>query len=130
VTADSTGMAAVETGMAPLVQGVQKTSPRLEKRFLDCRLVAPGKEKVKKPAGLKTRPSWWRRDCVVERNCRSSTGLPPSNLTGALTGYYFVRRRRTCKEWNGTREVNVGSQLAFHDVGMKPGEVSHCQRGA
>ncbi len=28
---------------------------------------------------------------------------PPSNLTGALTGHCVARRRRTCKEWNGTR---------------------------
>jgi hypothetical protein len=34
--------------MAPLVQGMQKTGPRLEKRFLDRCLAAPEKEKVKK----------------------------------------------------------------------------------
>jgi hypothetical protein len=53
VTTDGGGTAAVETGMALPVQGVQKTDPRLEKGFLDRRLAAPEKKKVKKPAGLK-----------------------------------------------------------------------------
>ncbi len=65
-------------------------------------------------------------DHVVERNCRASTGLPPSNFTEALTGHCVVRRRWTCKEWNGTGEGNVWSQLAFHIVGTKPSEASHC----
>jgi hypothetical protein len=43
-------------------------------------------------------------DCVLEWNCRASTGLHPSKLTGALTGHCVGRRRRTCKEWNEIRE--------------------------
>ncbi len=45
---------------------------------------------------------------VLEWSCRASTGLPPppqkKNLTGALTGHYVVRRRRTCKERSGSGE--------------------------
>jgi hypothetical protein len=62
VTADGAGTSALETGMAPLVQGMQKTGPRLEKQFLDHRLAAPEKGKEKKPEGLKARPTWWQRD--------------------------------------------------------------------
>ncbi len=69
-------------------------------------------------------------DCVVDWNCRASTGLAPSNLTKALTRHCIARRSRTCKERNGTGEGNVWSQLAFHIVGTKPSEVSHCRRGA
>ncbi len=69
-------------------------------------------------------------DCVVDWNCRASTGLPPSNLTKALTGHCVARRSRTCKERNGTGEGNVWSQLAFHIVGTKPSEASHCRHGA
>ncbi len=48
---------------------------------------------------------------------------PPSNLTGALTGHSVVRRRRTCKEWNGTREgILCVIKLALHIVGAKPSE--------
>ncbi len=61
VNADSAGTAAVETGMARPVQGVQKTGLRPEKWFLDRRLAAPNK-KEKKPGGLKTRPAWWWQD--------------------------------------------------------------------
>jgi hypothetical protein len=62
VIADGVGTAAVGTGMVPPVQIVKKTGPRLEKRFLDRRLAAPEKEKVKKPVGLKMRPAWWQPD--------------------------------------------------------------------
>jgi hypothetical protein len=56
MTADGVGTAAVETGMAPPVQGMQQTSQRPEKQFLDCQLAAPEKKKEKKPAGLKQDP--------------------------------------------------------------------------
>jgi hypothetical protein len=46
VTADGQGTAAVEMKMAPLVEGMQKFSPRPEKWFLDRRLVASEEEKV------------------------------------------------------------------------------------
>ncbi len=64
MTADGAGTAAVETGMTPPVQSMQKTSPRPEKQFLDCQLAAPEKKKEEKPAGLKTRPAWWPQDCL------------------------------------------------------------------
>ncbi len=41
VTAGGAGTAAVETGMAPQVQGMQKTGPQPEKRFLDRHLTVP-----------------------------------------------------------------------------------------
>jgi hypothetical protein len=46
VIADSAGTTAVETGMAPPVQGMHKTSPQPEKWFLDHHLAAPKKKKV------------------------------------------------------------------------------------
>jgi hypothetical protein len=46
VIADGAGTTDVETGMAPPVQGMHKTSLQPEKWFLDCRLVAPEKKKV------------------------------------------------------------------------------------
>jgi hypothetical protein len=52
---------------------------------------------------------------------------PPQQLYRALTGHNVVRRRRTCKEKKGTGEGNVSSQLAFHIIGRKPSEASHCQ---
>jgi hypothetical protein len=59
-------------------------------------------------------------DCVLERNCRASTGLTPSNLTGALTGHCLARRR-TCEECNGTGEgMWCVIKSALHIVGAKP----------
>jgi hypothetical protein len=49
------GTAFEEAVMAPPVPGVQKPPHRVRKRFQDRRVVASMKEKVKKPAGLKTR---------------------------------------------------------------------------
>jgi hypothetical protein len=37
-------------------------------------------------------------------SCRASTGHPPSNLTGGFNSHYVARRRRNCKERNGTGE--------------------------
>jgi hypothetical protein len=48
--------------MAPPVQGIQKTDLQPEKQFLDHCLAAPEEGKVKKSAGLKTRPAWWWQD--------------------------------------------------------------------
>ncbi len=42
--------------------------------------------------------------CVQEWSCRTSTGLAPATWPGDLTGHYVARRRRTCKERNGTGE--------------------------
>jgi hypothetical protein len=55
VPADGTGTAFVEVVKAPSVPGMQKAPCQVQKRFRDRRVVAPMKEKVKKPAGLKTR---------------------------------------------------------------------------
>jgi hypothetical protein len=45
------GTASVEAVKAPLVPGVLKPPHQIGKRFLDHCVVAPMKEKVKKPAG-------------------------------------------------------------------------------
>jgi hypothetical protein len=61
VPVDGMGTASVAPVMAPPVLGVQKPPRQLGKRFRD-RLVAAPEGKVKKPAGLKTRPAWLRQD--------------------------------------------------------------------
>ncbi len=61
VPVDGTGTVSVAPVMAPLVPGVQKPPHWVGKRFRD-RLVAAPEEKVKKPAGLKTRPTWFQQD--------------------------------------------------------------------
>jgi hypothetical protein len=45
----------VEAVKVPPVLGVQKSPCQVGKRFRNCRVAALMKEKVKKPAGLKTR---------------------------------------------------------------------------
>ncbi len=62
VTIDRTGTVSLEALMAPPVQGMQKTGPRVEKQFLDHRLAAPEENKAEKPAGQQTRPAWWQQD--------------------------------------------------------------------
>ncbi len=54
---DGTGTVSVEAVKVPLVPGVQKPPCRVGKRFRDRLVVAPKKKKVKKSAGLKTRPA-------------------------------------------------------------------------
>jgi hypothetical protein len=49
------GTVFVEAVKAPLVPGVQKPPHRVGKRFQHHPVAVPMKEKVKKPAGLKTR---------------------------------------------------------------------------
>ncbi len=72
VPVDGTGTASV---MAPLDPGVQKPPRRVGKRFRD-RLVAAPEEKVKKPAGLNTRPAWLRQDRLGANQavCRGDAG--------------------------------------------------------
>ncbi len=60
VTADGAGTDAVETGMAPPVQDMQKTGRRPEKQFLDHCWAAPEEEKAEKPVGLQSIPPLWR----------------------------------------------------------------------
>jgi hypothetical protein len=61
VPVDGTGTVSVAPVMAPPVPGVQKPPRRVGKQFRDRLLVAPEKEKVKRPAGLRTRPTWLRQ---------------------------------------------------------------------
>jgi hypothetical protein len=61
VHVDETGTASVEAVKAPPVPGVQKPPRRVGKRFRDRHVAAPEK-KVKRLAGLKTRPAWLRQD--------------------------------------------------------------------
>jgi hypothetical protein len=53
---DRTGTASVKTVKAPPVLDVQKPSHWVGKRFRD-RFMAASEKKVKRPAGLKTRPA-------------------------------------------------------------------------
>jgi hypothetical protein len=61
VPVDGMGTVSVEAVKAPPVPGVQKPPRRVGKRFRDRLMAAPGKVKVKKPAGLQTRPPWLRQ---------------------------------------------------------------------
>ncbi len=62
VPVDGTGIASVAPVMALLVPGVQKPPRQVGKRFRNRLVAAPMKEKVKRPAGLKTRPAWLQQD--------------------------------------------------------------------
>ncbi len=61
VPIDRTGTVSVAPVMAPLVPAMQKPPCRAGKWFQDRLMVTP-EEKVKKAAGLKTRPAWLRQD--------------------------------------------------------------------
>ncbi len=78
---------------------------------------------------VKTLDQW---DCVVEWNCRASKGLPspPQRLDWGSNRSLCCKEEEDLQgvEWNP--EGNVWSQLAFHIVGKKPSEASHCQHGA
>jgi hypothetical protein len=75
VPIDGTGTASVAPVMALPVPGVQKPPPWVGKRFRD-RLVAAPEEKVKKPVGWKTRPTWLQQDRLGANPavCRSDAG--------------------------------------------------------
>jgi hypothetical protein len=64
VSVDGMGTASVEAVKALPVPGKQKPPCRVGKRLQDRFVAAPEKKKVKKPAGLKTRPAWLRQDCL------------------------------------------------------------------
>ncbi len=53
---DVSSTASLEAVKVPPVPGVQKPPHWVGKRFRVCLMAAPGKKKVKKPGGLKTRP--------------------------------------------------------------------------
>jgi hypothetical protein len=76
VPVDGTGTASVAPVMAPPVPGVQKPPRRVRKRFWD-RLVVALVEKVKKLAGVKTRPARLQQDRLGAKPavCRRD-GLP------------------------------------------------------
>ncbi len=73
---DGAGIMSVEAVKAPPVPGVQKPPCRVGKWFQDRFVVAPEKKKVKKPPGLKTRPTWLRQDHLGASLavCRSAAG--------------------------------------------------------
>ncbi len=60
VAIDGTGTIFVAPVIAPPVPGVQKPPHQVGKRFWDWLVAAP-EGKVKKPAGIKTRPTWLRQ---------------------------------------------------------------------
>jgi hypothetical protein len=84
VPIDETGTASVEAVKAPPVPGVQKPPHRIGKRFQDRCVAAPEKRKVKKPAGLKTRPPWLRQErlgvnpavCRGDADCQAWCSRP------------------------------------------------------
>jgi hypothetical protein len=61
VPVDGMGTVSVAPVKAPPVPGMQKPPRRVGKRFRE-HLVATPEVKVKKPAGLKTRPAWLQQD--------------------------------------------------------------------
>ncbi len=88
---------------------------------------SPGRELLTHQTGSK-RLTHWTSETVYWSEI---AGPPPtSNLTGALTGHCVVRRRRNCKERNGTGGRHVRSQLAFHIIDVKLSEASRCLHGA
>jgi hypothetical protein len=76
VPVDGTGTMSVEAVKTPAGPGIQKPPRRVGKRFRDRSVAAP-EEKVKKPAGLKTRPTWWQRDRVGAARRSAMSGLTP-----------------------------------------------------
>jgi hypothetical protein len=76
VPIDKMGTLSVEAVNAPPVPGMQKPPRRVGKRFRDCFVAALEKAKVKKPAGLKTRPAWLWQDCLggSPAVCRGDAG--------------------------------------------------------
>ncbi len=108
------GTVSVEAVKAPPVQGMQKPPSRVRKRVQDRLLVAPGKKKVKKPAGLKTRPAWLREDRLGMNPavCRGVTGcqawhlLSPVQALRRLTGTTSSRDlNRMVREWGPPRRT-------------------------
>ncbi len=90
VPVDGTGTMFVEAVKVPPVLGVQKPPCRVRKRFQDCHVAAPMKEKAKKLAGLKTRPAWLRQDRL---------GASPAVCCGNAGCQAF--RLRPCKPKGG-----------------------------
>jgi hypothetical protein len=76
VPGDGMGTASVAPVMAPPVPDVQKPPHRVGKRFRD-RLMAAPEGKVKKPAGLKMRPTWLLQDRLGTNPavCRGDAGF-------------------------------------------------------
>jgi hypothetical protein len=56
---NGTGTTSVEDVKALPVPGVQKPPRQVGKRFWDCHMAVPRKEKAKKPLSLNTRPLGW-----------------------------------------------------------------------
>ncbi len=75
VSVDGTGTASVAPVKALPVPGLQKPPRRVGKRFRDRLVVAP-EGKVKRPAGLKTRPAWLQQDHLGANPavCRGDAG--------------------------------------------------------
>jgi hypothetical protein len=113
VPIDGTGTASVAPMMAPPVPGVQKPPRWVGKRFRD-RLVAVPEGKVKKPAGLKTRPAWLRQDrlganpavCHGNTGCQVWRPQPYKQALRRLTAMTSSRDpTRMVKEWGPQRRT-------------------------
>ncbi len=78
MSVDETGTASVEAVKAPPVWACKKKPTRqVGKRFWDHHVAAPEKKKVKRSAGLRTRPAWFRQDRLGESPavCRGRASL-------------------------------------------------------
>ncbi len=116
VPVDGTG---TESVMAPLDPGVQKPPCRVGKQFRDC-LVAAMEEKVKKPAGLNTRPAWLRQDRLGANPavCRGDTGCqawrPQLCSLKAADSYHLIPRPDSDGDGAGAAAQNcVGAVIEW-----------------
>jgi hypothetical protein len=104
--------------------GYAKTSSLGRKRFRE-RLVAAPEVKVKKPAGLKTRPAWLRQDCLGANPavCRRRHGLP---------GVASVAIIERLKGWNQAAltdpDEGGGEQLGWQLAGQVGARIVPRQR--
>ncbi len=84
------GTASVEAVKTPPVPSVQKPPRQVGKRFQDRRVAALEERKVKKPAGLKTRPPWLQKErlgvnppvCHGDAGCQAWCSRPCKPLGG------------------------------------------------
>ncbi len=83
VLVDGTGAASKEAMKALPVPGMQKPPRWVGKRFRNRHVVAPIKRKVKKPAGLKSRPAWLQLDGLKVADGDHLVLHPDSNGEGA-----------------------------------------------
>ncbi len=116
VPVGGTRTSSVAPVMALLVPGLQKPPRQVGKQFRNRLVAAPGKEKVKRPGGLRTRPAWLRQDrlgaspadCRCDAGCAYfHSGDPDVMSVGVSVQQYSVQ----CKGYNliGVTTVKVSA---------------------